>query len=98
MEFVLQRLENKSRSLPLQISLYRAELGGVVGTDELASYSGSLGLLSTTCPHFLLIPLLHPCETWQIAIQYSRQVSFMYFFNSAFTVFPFDTRERDPFL
>jgi len=63
MEFVLQRLENKSRSLLLQISLYRVELGGVAGTNELASHSGSLGLFSTTGPQFLLIPLLHPCET-----------------------------------
>jgi len=62
MEFVLQRLENKSRSLPLQISLYRIKLGGVACTNELVSHPGSLELLSTTGPQFLLIPLFHPCE------------------------------------
>jgi hypothetical protein len=86
MDFVLQRpdelLENKSKSSSLEISLYCVECRGVVGSSELASYPGNLGPLLVTSPHFLLFPSLHPCESWQITIQYSKQVFFIFFFST----------------
>jgi hypothetical protein len=104
MEFVLQRpdelLENKSKSLPLEISLYRAERCGVAGSSELASYPRSLGLRSITSPQFVQFPLVTPLANLE-KLPYnilSRFPSYIFLFNSLFTIFPFDTTEPNPAL